>query len=108
MAIPLSQRLRIKPVPNTEEERGRRLAICAECEWARLNVTGWCKSCKRPFHGRIETDDELVCRCGGEIRVAKEFAQCGHCGCPLSSRTKYHSFPGHGPIHCPLGPKEKW
>ena len=105
MAISLKERMRVKPVPNSPEERSRRLSICEQCEWARLNVTGWCKSCRRPFHARIREDNELRCKCGGEIRVANEFAQCGACGCPLSSRTKYSHLPGFGPVRCPKG---KW
>lgn len=105
MAIPIRERMRLKPIPASPELKAERLAICEQCEWARLNVTGWCKRCRRPFHQRIEHDHELACQCGGEIRVAKEFAQCGACGCPLATRTHYARLPGYGPVTCPKG---KW
>ncbi|MCH4563337.1 hypothetical protein MKP05_09365 [Halomonas sp. EGI 63088] len=105
MAIPLKQRLKLKPVPNTPEEQARRLAICQGCEWVRAKVTGWCKDCKRPFIEDIYYDHEVVCRCGGEIHVVKDYAKCGDCSCPLASRTHYHRLPGYGPVHCPKG---KW
>jgi hypothetical protein len=54
----------------TPEERLRRLEICAGCEWARVGV--W---------------------------RGEDYAKCGACGCPLSTRTKYKG------VHCPKG---KW
>ncbi len=97
------RRLIKKPQPASPQERARRLSICETCEAARVQVVGYCKSCRRPFNQPIKTDDEVVCRCGGDIRVIKEFARCGPgdggCGCPLFSRT------------WPLGsfcPKGKW
>ena len=83
-------------------EHARRLAICEDCPTVRLRVIGICRRCRRPFDQHTRDDDDyaarVVCRCGGEIRVIKEFATCGTgrrehaggkkvgCGCPLASR----------------------
>lgn len=103
MTISIRDRLHLKPIPNTAEERERRLAICHGCKHVRVKVSGWCKRCKAPFLKDIYYDHEVVCRCGGEIHVIKDFAKCGDCGCALSARTKYHRLPGFGPVSCPRG-----
>ena len=81
--------------PPTPEERERRLSICAECQYAVLTVAGACDTCRRPgLVKAAHTDDDLVCNrtgCGGHI-IGKEFARCGACGCPLSTRV-YASCP---------------
>ncbi|MDI5890596.1 hypothetical protein [Halomonas rhizosphaerae] len=78
-------------------EHDRRLAICETCPTVRLRVIGVCRRCLRPFDANTRDDDDyvakVVCRCGGEIRVLKEYARCGTsrrdepgCGCPLATR----------------------
>lgn len=91
-------------------EHARRRAICDKCETWRAKVTGYCKSCKRPYDTHVKDDGEFAavrCKCGGEIKPVSIIERCGTgkrqpdgtrlgCGCALFMRV--YSF-------CPKG---KW
>ncbi len=77
-----------------------------------MTVRGACQDCGKAQTVTGNDEDGWPCEgCGGQVNARPdrkldfEMPRCGACGCPLASRTKYHSLPGHGPVHCP---KRKW